>query len=133
MTETLGSGAKVRWDKPKDRLNRARTEADLRAILVMVAEVRHAFDDAVEGGAYQAKGETNVRGKGFEESDPTHSAATNPIRRDLRGTAIHAAYLIAEARQRLEDAGWTLSNGLLRSDPEEWIHAQEKRRAATQG
>ena len=55
MTETLGSGAKVRWDKPKDRLNRARTEADLRAILVMVAEVRHAWDDAVEGGVFPVR------------------------------------------------------------------------------
>ena len=81
MTETLGSSAKVRWDKPKDRLNRARTEADLRAILVMVAEVRHAWDDAVEGGVYQAKGETNGRGKGFEDSDPTHTAATAPTQR----------------------------------------------------
>ena len=55
MSQTLGSNAKVRWSKPKDRLNRAHTEADLRAILVMVAEVRHALADAVEGGVYPTR------------------------------------------------------------------------------
>jgi hypothetical protein len=134
VSQTLGSNGRVRFDKPRDRLNRARTEADLKAILVLVVEVRPAWDDAVEGGVYPTRtsnlGET--RHTGFDDNDPTHTAATRPTQRQLRGSAKHAAVLIAEARQRLEDAARTLANGLLRSDPDEWIQHQEKRRAATQ-
>lgn len=134
MTETLGSEAKIRWEPRPDRLNRARTEADLRAIIALIPELRHAWDDAIEGGVYPTRtsGLGESRHTGFDDHDPTHSAATRPTQRQLRGSARHAAALVAEARQRLEDAAWALSKGLLRTDTEEWIQHQQKRSAATQ-
>ena len=132
MTETYGSRARVRWDKPQDRLNPKQTEKHLHRIIELTVEVRHAFIDAVEGGVYPIRQETNGRGKGFEESDPTHTAATRPTQRQLRGTARYAAGEIARAVQALEEAAWMLHRGLLLTDPQVLEWEGEKRRAATQ-
>ena len=131
MTQTQRP-PKVRFDKPKDRLNPARTEKEMRRIVVLIAEITPAWVHAVEGGAYQIRRETNGRGTGFHDSDPTHSAAQNPMQRQLRASARQAATDIAKAAQMLEDAAQTLHNGLMRTDPEVWAEYLEKRRAATQ-
>lgn len=132
MTESQGAKAKVRWDKPRDRLNPKRTDEDVRRILVLVVEVREVWGDAVDGGVYPPKTESNSRGRGFTDTDPTHSAVTRPTQRQLRGSARYAARLIAEARAKLEDAANVLHNGLLRTDPEVYERDLEKKRAATQ-
>lgn len=131
MTETLGSHVRVHIQKP-DRLNPARTEKDMARIVVLVAEITPAWVHALEGGVYQVRRETNGRGTGFQDADPTHSAAMNPMQRQLRGAAKHAASDIARAVQMLEDAAQVLHNGLMRTDPEEFAEFLEKRRAAEQ-
>ena len=133
MSETLGSGARVKWDRPKDRLNPKRTEADVSRILELVVELRRAWEDAAAGGSWAPKTETGGRGTGFEDSDPTHSAATRPTQKQLRGAARRAASLIGDARERLEDAAAVLHRGMLRTDPDVWERDLEKRRAATRG
>lgn len=133
MTQTLGSSsAKVQWEQRPDRLNPEHTDKDVRRIVELVIEVRRLWEQAVDGGVYSPRGETNGRGKGFEDSDPTHSAVTRPTQRQLRGSARYAAVLISEAKERLEDAARVLHNGLLRTDPEVLAEHLEKRRAATQ-
>jgi hypothetical protein len=54
------------------------------------------------------------------------------MRAELRRAAGQAAEYAAEALALLEDASITLANANLRTDPQEWIRAQEKRQAATQ-
>lgn len=116
-----------------DRLNPERTEKDMHRIIVLIAEITPAWVHAVEGGAYQVRRETNGRGRGFHDSDPTHSAAMNPMQRQLRASARQAATDIARAAQMLEDAAVILHNGLHRTDPEVFAEYVEKRQAATQG
>ena len=132
MTQTQRS-PKVRFDKPRDRLNPAQTDRDMLRILELLVDVRRGWEQAVDGGVYPlrtAVGES--RHTGFDDHDPTHSAATRPTQYELRKSARRAAVLVAEARDRLEDAAWVLHNGMLRTDPEEWIQNREKRQAATQ-
>ena len=116
----------------KDRLNPERTDQDVRRILELVVEVRRIWEQAVDGGVYSPRLESNGRGKGFDDSDPTHSAVARPTQRQLRGTARYAATLIADSRANLEDAARVLHNGLFRTDPEVYAEHLEKRRAATQ-
>lgn len=128
---TLGSPVPVRWNKP-DRLNPERTDKDVLRILELLVEVRRLWEQAVDGGVYSPRQETNGRGKGFHDSDPTHTAVATPTQRQLRSSARYAAVLIGECRERLEDAARVLHNGLLRTDPEVLAEHLEKRRAATQ-
>ena len=130
MTQTLGSKAKVRWDKP-DRLNPERTDKDVRRIVELVVEVRQLWEQAVDGGVYSPR-TGNGRPSTYEDSDPTHSAVDRPTQKQLRASARHAAGLISEAKDHLEDAVRVLHNGLLRTDPEVLQDFLEKRRAATQ-
>ena len=123
---------KVKQIPPKDRLNPKHTHAEVQQILVLVVEVRRAWDDAVDGGVYSPATETGGRGTGFADSDPTHSTATRPTQRQMRGAARRAASLISDARERLEDAAAVLHNSLLRTDPEVLAEYLEKHRAATQ-
>lgn len=44
-----------------------------------------------------------------------------------------AALLIEQAEATLEEASGVIANGYLRLDPQEWIRAIEKRRAALGG
>jgi hypothetical protein len=116
-----------------DRLNPEQMDRDVLRILELVVEVRHVWEDAVDGGIYPLR--TTIGGSrhtGFDDHDPTHSAATRPTQRQLRGSARHAAVLISDARERLEDAARVLHNGLFRTDPEVLAQHLEKRRAATQ-
>jgi hypothetical protein len=117
----------------KDGLNPEHTDRDVRRIVELIVEVRQLWEQAVDGGVYSPKTETNGRGRGFDDSDPTYSTVTRPTQRQLRSTARYAADLIAGSRDRLEDAARVLHNGLLRTDPEVLAEHLEKRRAATQG
>jgi hypothetical protein len=112
-----------------DRLNPARTEADLQRIVAMVVELRHAWPDVVDGGKYPPRTESNGRGKGFEDIDPTYTAVTSGSQIGLRRAARQASRRIAEARERLEDAATTLHSALLRTDPEVMAEFVEKRSA----
>jgi hypothetical protein len=115
-----------------DRLDPAQLDHDVAQIITLVVRFRRLWEHAVEGGAYLSSSSAGGRGTGFEDSDPVHSAVASPTRRQLRGTARHAARLLAEARCRLEDAEHALETGLLRTDPEVLAEHLEKRRAATQ-
>jgi hypothetical protein len=87
--------------------------------------------DALDAGARRSSnGESNGRGKGFTDSDPTGTAALDPRRSQIRRAAHRAAHLIEEAELTLEEASGVIANGFLRLDREEWIRAVEKRRAA---
>ncbi len=116
-----------------DRLNPERTDKDVRRILELVVEVRQVWEEAVDGGIYPPRTESNARGKGFDEMDPTHAAVSRPTQQQLRRTARRAATLIHDARESLEDAATVLHNGLLRTDPEVLAKFLEKRQAAVQG
>jgi hypothetical protein len=116
-----------------DRLNPERTDRDVRRILELTVEVRRLWEQAVDGGVYAPRTESNGRGKGFSDMRPTESAASSLTQRQLRGTAKHAANKIAQARVELQEAANVLHNGLLRTDPEVLAEYLEKRAAATQG
>lgn len=132
MTQTLGSSAPMKWDRPTDRLTPEQFDRNVVRVLELLVEVRRLWEQAVDGGVYTDRLETNGRGKGFHDSDPTYSAARAPTKIQLRGSARYAAILMAECRERLEDAARVLHNGLLRTDPEVLEDFLEKRRAATQ-
>jgi hypothetical protein len=132
MTQSLGSNARIRWDRPKDRLNPRWVDEDVYRILELVVEVRRAWEEAVDAGSYAPRTETNGRGTGFVDSDPTHSAVDRPTQKQLRGAARRAASLIGDSRERLEDAAATLHRGMLRTDPEVLAQYLEKHRAAIQ-
>lgn len=131
-THTLGSRAKVRWDKP-DRLNPARVEKDMVGILELVIEVRRSFEEALDLSAYGSRGEQLVLGRGFSDSNPTEAAATAPTRRQARRAAARAATLVDQARQTLQEAADVLFNGVKRTEPEEFAEFIEKRRAVLDG
>ena len=48
----------------------------------------------------------------------------------MRRAARQAAHLIEQAKATLEEASGVMANCYLRLDPQEWIRAVEKRRAA---
>jgi hypothetical protein len=48
----------------------------------------------------------------------------------MRAAARRADHLIEQAELTLEEASGVIANGYLRLDPQEWIRAVEKRRAA---
>jgi hypothetical protein len=133
VTPSLGSSAKIKLDRPKDRLTPRQVDADVYRILELVVEVRRAWEEAVDAGSYAPRTETNGRGKGFTDSDPTHSAVDRPTQKQLRGAARRAASLIGDSRERLEDAAAILHRGMLRTDPEVLEEYLEKHRAAIQG
>jgi hypothetical protein len=70
------------------------------------------------------------RGRGFSDHDPTGTAALDPRRSQIRRAARQAAHLIEQAELTLEEASGVIANGYLRLDPQEWVRAVEKRRAA---
>ena len=45
---SLGSNAKVKWDRPKDRLNPQRMDKDILRILELVVEMNKCFKGKVE-------------------------------------------------------------------------------------
>jgi len=133
VTQSLGSKAAVRWEKPKDKLNPERMDRNCHRLLILVVEVRQVWEQAVDGGTYSPRTETNGRGKGFEDTDPTYSAAMAPTQRQLRAKAKRAAALVEKAVADLEEAASMLHSGLFRTDPEVLARDVEKRNAATQG
>jgi len=70
------------------------------------------------------------RGTGFSDGRPTETAALAPRHSQLRRAARRAGFLVAEAEATLEAASNVIASAYLRLDPEEWIRATEKRRAA---
>ena len=122
----------TRRDRRPDRLNPERTDKHFRRILELVVEVRQVWEQAVDGGTYTPRTESNGRGKGFDDMDPTHSAAMSPTQRQLRAKARHAAVLVEKAMEDLEEAASVLHSGLFRTDPEVLARDVEKRQAATQ-
>jgi hypothetical protein len=60
------------------------------------------------------------------------SAALDPRKSQIRRAAKRAALLIEQAELTLEASG-VIANGYLRLDPQEWVRAVEKRRAALGG
>jgi hypothetical protein len=89
------------------------------------------LEDAADAGARKSGGLEFVgRGRGFTDSDPTGTAALDPTRRQMRAAARRADHLIEQAELTLEEASGVIANGYLRLDPQEWIRAVEKRRAA---
>src|SRR4029077_14594820 len=96
-------------------------------------EVRVVWEEAVDGGVYPPKVDSNGRGQGFTALKPTETAASSPTQRQLRHAAKRAAVLIGQSRQNLEDAARVLHNGLIRTDPEVLAEYLQKHQAATQG
>jgi hypothetical protein len=129
---TLGSQAKVKWDRRPDRLNRKATERDFRQIFHLAAELWDTWADAVDGGVWAPRTENGGRGSGFHDVNPTESAVLSPTRRQLRDAAKQASEAIADARAYLEMAADILHRAQLRQDPEVLAHHLEIRQAATQ-
>jgi hypothetical protein len=131
MTQTLGSNAKVKWDRPKDRLNRKATERDFQQILRVVVEVHQAWSDAVDGGVWAPVKESG-RPSTHAVTDPTYHAVVSPTRRQLREAAKQASESIADARAYLEMAADILHRAQARQDPEVLAQFLEVRNAAIQ-
>jgi hypothetical protein len=90
------------------------------------------LEDAADAGSRKSgDGLVTVgRGTGFGDTHPTESIALNPRRSQIRAAARRAGELIEQAELTLEEASGVIANGYLRLDPQEWIRAVEKRRAA---
>jgi hypothetical protein len=90
------------------------------------------LEDAADAGSRQSgDGLVTVgRGKGFSDARPVESIALDPRRSQIRRAALRAGLLLEEAEATLEEASGIVANGYLRLDPQEWIRAVEKRRAA---
>jgi hypothetical protein len=90
------------------------------------------LEDAADAGSRKSSDGLGFvgRGKGFTDTDPTGTAALDPRRSQIRQAARRAVLLIYEAEATLEEASGVIANGYLRLDPQEWIRAVEKRRAA---
>jgi hypothetical protein len=89
------------------------------------------LEDAADPGARKSGGMEFVGlGKGFTDTDPTGTAALDPRSSQIRRAARQAALLVEQAELTLEEASGVIANGYLRLDPQEWIRAVEKRRAA---
>lgn len=119
-------------ERRPDRLNPERTDRQFHRILELVIEVRTVWEQAVDGGSYTPRTESNGRGKGFDDVDPTYSTAMSPTQRQLRSKARHASLLIEKSMEDLEEAASVLHSGLFRTDPEVLARDVEKRQAATQ-
>jgi hypothetical protein len=93
------------------------------------------LEDAADAGARQSgDGLVTVgRSKAITDADPVGRAALDPRRSQIRRAARRAVLLIEEAEATLEEASGVIANGYLRLDPQEWIRAVEKRRAALGG
>jgi hypothetical protein len=133
MTQTLGSEAKVKWDRPKDRLNPAQMDRDILRILDLLTDIRHVWEQAVDGGAYPGRTGSGGRGTGFTDLKPTESAVFAPTQRQLRQAAREATTEVGTAIAHLELAADICHRGLLRTDPEVYARDLEKRQAAEQG
>jgi hypothetical protein len=72
---------------------------------------------------------SDSRGRGFTHVRPTETAALDARRSQIRRAA-RAALLLEEAEATREEACGVIANGYLRLDPQEWVRAVEKRRAA---
>jgi hypothetical protein len=132
LTQTLGSKAKVKWDPPKDRLNRSRMDKDFFAMLKKMIEVRDAWHDAVDGGVWAPRSGFNGPGSGLAQQRPTEAAFDSPTRSQLRVAAKEASSLVGEALQHLEIALDVLHRAQARQDPEVLDRFLEKRAAAIQ-
>jgi hypothetical protein len=89
------------------------------------------LEDAADAGARKSGGMEFVgRGRGFADKDPTGTATLDPRRSQLRRAARRARTPDQGGRG---DARGSLRRNrqlLLRLDPQEWVRAVEKRRAA---
>jgi hypothetical protein len=94
-----------------------------------------ALEDAVDAGSRKSSdGLVTVgRSKAITDSDPVASLALDPRRSQIRRATKRAALLSEQAELTLEEASGVIANGYLRLDPQEWIRAVEKRRAALGG
>jgi len=108
--------------------------ASLDRIAELAQSLAPVLEDAADAGARKSGGMEFVgRGRGFTDSDPTGSAAVDPRRAQIRKAARRAALLVEQAELTLEEASGVIANGYLRLDPQEWVRAVEKRRAALGG
>lgn len=115
-----------------DRLNPERTDRDIARIILLAAELRHAWGHAVDGGTWMPRSNNGGRGSGFTDLKPTETAALSPTQRQLRSKARRAAELISHAVADLDEAAVVVANGLLQTDHDEWVRVEDKRAAATQ-
>jgi hypothetical protein len=90
------------------------------------------LEDAADASARKSgDGPVTVgRGKGFTDARPVETVALDPRRSQIRRASARAALLIEEAEATLEETSGVIANGYLRLDPQEWVRAVEKRRAA---
>jgi hypothetical protein len=116
----------------RDRLDPAQLDRDVAAIVVLVAEVRLVWEQAVDGGTWPARSGEIGPGSGILANRPTEAAVSSPTRSQLRAAARAASDGVAEARRALEDAGYVLSRAFRLSDPAEYQDFLERRAAATQ-
>jgi hypothetical protein len=90
------------------------------------------LEDAADAGSRKSgDGLVTVgRSKAIGDYDPVSTAALDPRKSQIRRAAQRAGFLIEQAELTLEEASGVIANGYLRLDPQEWIRAVEKRRAA---
>lgn len=117
----------------KDRLDPAQMDRDVAAILILVAEVRLVWEQAVDGGTWPPRSGEIGPGSGILANRPTEAAVDSATRSQLRAAAREASSAVSEARQALEGAAYVLSRAFRLSDPQEYQEHLERRAAATQG
>lgn len=114
-----------------DLLSPERMGRRLMRLEVLIGEVGVLWAEACSAGSQSgSRGLGGGRGSGFDDIDPTYTAALSPHQRQLRGKARRAAILVGRAEKELEDAMTELANGFLMTDDEVLSRFLEKRRAA---
>lgn len=116
----------------KDRLDPAQMDRDVAAIVLLVAEVRLVWEQAVDGGSWPSRSGEIGPGSSILSNRPTEAAVDSATRSQLRAAAREASSAVSEARTALEGAAYVLSRGFRLTDPQEYQEHLERRAAATQ-
>jgi hypothetical protein len=114
-----------------DLLSPERMGVRIMHIRALIVDVGVLWAEASAAGSQSgSRGLGGGRGSGFDDIDPTYTAALSPHQRQLRNKARRAAVLVGRAEKELEDAMTELANGFLMTDDEVLARFLEKRRAA---
>jgi hypothetical protein len=114
-----------------DLLSPEHMARELMRIEALIGEVGVLWAEACAAGSQASSGGIGgSRWTGFDDVDPTSTAALSPHQRQLRMKARRASVLVGKATKDLDDALTELTNGFLLTDDEVLRRFLEKRRAA---
>jgi len=113
-----------------DRLDPERVGKRLNRLRGLTLDMAVLWMEALEVGTSSPRRESNGRGTGFHDSDPTHTIVDSATQRQIRAACRRASALVDEAVANMEEARSVITDGFLRTDSEVLSEFLAKRRAA---